>query len=747
MKSAINNSNKISGGQIKRFCTVTLVSAVLIVLNFAVAHANHPNLIVTEQDIKHIASEWTEYPVFSEQLVAEKSALDEFIDLGIVVPMPKDAGGGYTHEQHKRNYKAIRNAGFLYQVTGEEKYLEFGRDMLLAYAEMYPSLGAHPNRKEQSPGRLFWQSLNEAVWLVYSIQGYDALLDGLTEQDQHKIEAGVLLPMANFLSKESPETFNKIHNHGTWAVAAVGMTGYVLGNQDLVEISLFGLKKDGEAGFIKQLDKLFSPDGYYTEGPYYQRYALMPFIWFAKAIETNEPSRKIFEYRDEILLKAVYTTINLNYGGYFFPINDALKDKGIDTVELVHALAIVYGITGDNSLLHIAKLQGRISLTGDGLAVARAISQGKTEAYQYKTTLLGDGEDGRRGALAVHRAGEGDNHLALVMKNTSQGMGHGHFDKLNWLMYDNGNEVVTDYGAARYLNVEAKYGGHYLAENKTWAKQTVAHNTLVVDETSHFGGNVKIADLNHPTLLHFEANDRFQVSSAKELNAYPGTEFTRTMFIVNQEGLDNPIIIDVLNVESNKKHQYDLPLHFNGQIIDFDFGIESNKNEMKPLGQGNGYQHLWLRNRAKLKEGSKRMTWILDDRFYSYTFAAQKGEQFLITELGANDPNYNLKQQQAVIRRVAKARSASFVSVIEPHGEYNGSLEYTVGAKSQIASVANHEEKGKNLIEVNLVNGGTLLIGLSYSADANEEHAMSTGQNTVDWKGFAAVKFVPADSH
>ena len=42
------------------------------------------------------------------------------------------------------------------------------------------------------------------------------------------------------------------------------------------------------------------------------------------------------------------------------------------------------------------------------------------------------------------------------MKYTSQGMGHGHFDKLSYTFYDNNNEVVRDYGAARFLNIDLR---------------------------------------------------------------------------------------------------------------------------------------------------------------------------------------------------------------------------------------------------------------------------------------------------
>lgn len=80
------------------------------------------------------------------------------------------------------------------------------------------------------------------------------------------------------------------------------------------------------------------------------------------------------------------------------------------------------------------------------------------------------------------RTGEEEHQTTMAMKYTSQGMGHGHFDRLGFIMFDNNNDIITDYGAARFLNIEQKNGGHYLYENDKYAKQTIAHNALVVDE-------------------------------------------------------------------------------------------------------------------------------------------------------------------------------------------------------------------------------------------------------------------------
>ena len=493
-----------------------MLSAALTLASPALAQA--PQL-VTQQQFETLAREGQRYPMFAAEVERMRSEVDTAIRAGVHVPVPKDPGGGFTHEQHKRNYRTIYGAGLLYRLTGEKRYADHVRALLLEYARLYPTLGPHPAASNQTAGRLFWQSLNDSVFLVYAIQGYDAARAAFSASDRKTIEDGALRPMARFLSEGSPEVFNRIHNHATWANAAVGMTGYVLGDRDLVDKALLGLDKSGKSGFLRQLDLLFSPDGYYAEGPYYQRYALQPFVLFAAAIDANEPQRGIFRYRDGVILKAVRAAIQLTYRGYFFPINDAMPDKSLRTEELYQGVAIAYAASGDPGLLSIAQWQGRTVLSPAGLAVARDLAAGKAKPFAFGSALFRDGPNGTDGALAVLRSGPEEDAQVLVAKNTAQGMGHGHFDKLNWLLYDNGNAIVTDYGAARFLNIEAKSGGVYLPENTSWAKQTVAHNTLVVDETSHFDGDWKRGQQLWPTPL--VENDMPEAS----YHGYAATDF------------------------------------------------------------------------------------------------------------------------------------------------------------------------------------------------------------------------------
>lgn len=660
-------------------------------------------------------------------------SIDTLIESGVDVPVPTDAGGGYTHEQHKQNGKTIYEAAMLFRITGEERYRDFAVSILEDYAALYPTIGLHPQQKEQTPGRLFWQSLNEAVWLVYVIQGYEVIADGLDTEARERIENNVLLPMANFLSSGQPETFNKIHNHGTWAAAAVGMTGYVLGREDFVEQALMGLDRSGEGGFLRQLDELFSPDGYYAEGPYYQRFALMPFVLFANAIEENEPERGIFQYRDGVLLKAVYATIQQSYDGRFFPINDAIREKGLNTPELRYALAITYNLTGDTSLLDIAEIQNGVVPTPLGQALASDLAEGLATPFQFRSMMLRDGAEGDQGALIVLRSGPERDAAAVVFKPTSQGLGHGHFDRLGIIYYDNTHEIVADYGASRFLNVEPKEGGRYLPENTSWAKQTIAHNTLVVDMQSQYGGDWQTAQEFAPDILAFDTIDGVQFAAAQVDTAYDGVNLQRVVAMApNSDG--GQYIIDIFRARSDGSHTYDLPVHFNGQLIETGFEMSHAVDRLEPFGSENGYQHLWHRAISERLTGVSDMSWLLDDQFYTLNFTVNAPYTAHLTELGANDPNHNLRREQALIVR-SESEDIDFMSVYERHGEYDSDEEVTVFDGGSVQDLEITSMESVQAYTLTPDTGERITVFIADDVSPEVEHSASFQDETFNWVG------------
>lgn len=669
----------------------TVVIVLFCSFSSSVIHAqNHPSLMLTQAKLEEVRSGCQNYPLLKSSYETIKADADQALSQPITVPTPKDGGGGYTHEQHKRNYATMLNCATVYQISQDKKYADYVKDMLLAYAGKYEKWPLHPKMKnEKDGGRIFWQSLNDFVWQVYTIQAYDLVFNAISAKDRNTIEQHLFIPILKFFTEDRVEIFDQIHNHGTWNLAAVGMTAYVLDKPEYVEMALKGSHKDGKSGFLAQINQLFSPDGYYMEGPYYQRYALLPFVMFAKAINNYQPTLKIFDYRDKLLAKAIQTALQLTYTNKaFFPINDAIKDKTYESVELVYGLDIAYAdIKAEADLLDIAQKQGRVIISDAGLKVAKAIEEGKSEPFKYKSMWVRDGGKGDEGGLGILRYGANTDQQCVVLKAASQGMGHGHFDRLNILFYDNGEEIFPDYGSARFLNIDTKSGGGYLPENNSWAKQTLAHNTLVVDQVSHYKANVNAGDANHPDFLFFSDKPDLQVVSAKEDHAYADTKLTRTTALVKVNESEKPLLIDVFRATSANTHQFDLPFWYNGQLVNTSFKVDAQRNNLQALGTNYGYQHLWFNSQNQLKENGGFVSILNNKRFYTTTFVSENPLQVKLVSIGANDPNMNLVDGKAFILTQPKATNQTFVSITETHGATDPINETVAGASGNVTDL------------------------------------------------------------
>ncbi|MBK7338577.1 MAG: heparinase, partial [Saprospirales bacterium] len=80
---------------------------------------------------------------------------------------------GHVRRIHPRTpqkelFSSCKKREMIFQITGDEKYAVYIRDMLLEYARLFPTLRRHPTRKSYATGKIFWQCLNDANWLVTS---------------------------------------------------------------------------------------------------------------------------------------------------------------------------------------------------------------------------------------------------------------------------------------------------------------------------------------------------------------------------------------------------------------------------------------------------------------------------------------------------------------------------------------------------------------------------------------------------
>jgi hypothetical protein len=696
-----------------------LFISIFLVLGLSATAQVHPNLMLTKANIDAVRKGCNTYPLLKASYNEVKKQADMALSQKIEVPVPKDGAGGYTHEQHKKNSDNILNCGIAYQITGDKKYADYVKAVLLQYAAQYEKWPQHPQKKSnQIPGKIFWQCLNDFVWQVYVIQGYDMVHDAIPATDRATIEQHLFIPIVKYFTTDCKETFDLIHNHGTWCIAAVGITGYVINKPEYVEMAIKGSAKDGKTGFLKQLDELFSPDGYYTEGPYYQRYAMLPFVIFAKAIQQNQPQLQIFKYRNNILAKAIHASLQSTYtDGTFFPVNDAMKDKTYQSEEIIYGVDVAYAdIQPEPDLLDIAQRQKRVIVSDAGLQVAKDVAAGKAQPFKYRSLWMSDGAKGDEGGLGILRSGSNADQQCVLLKAASQGMGHGHFDRLNLLYDDNGGEVFSDYGSARFINIESKFGGDYLPENRTWAKQTVAHNTVVVDETSQYGAVLNKAQPYHSDLVHFESNPNLQLVSAKEDHAYKGVKLLRTVALFKAEGIYKDLLIDVFQARSDEEHQYDLPFWYQGVITDASFKFSAATETMKALGTANGYQHLWLNSTNDLQPGDGYITVLNNLRFYTTHFVSSQNMQVELVMLGAGDPNMNLRNERGFILSQPKAKNQTFISITEPHGNTDPTKETTSGAKSSVSDLKIISDDASGTAFSFIAKGKTYTFHINYNS-------------------------------
>ncbi|RDY60299.1 heparinase [Flagellimonas nanhaiensis] len=724
----------------------------MVFSSYMVLAQEHPNLILTKRGVEKIRAELGKVPLFDASLKIIQEEVDAEIALGIDTPVPKDYSGGYTHERHKRNFLILQKAGVLFQILQDEKYAVYVRDMLFQYEALYKDLPVHPKERSYARGKLFWQCLNDSNWLVYVSQAYDCIYDWLSKKERQQLEKNLFRPFADFISTENPQFFNRVHNHSTWGNAAVGMIGLVMGDEELIQRALYGIEDDGldadakdndggfiktqgKAGFLANLEEPFSPDGYYTEGPYYQRYAMYPFLIFAVGLHNVKPELKIFQHKDSVLLKSVNALINLsNEDGDFFPLNDAQKGMSYYSRELVTAVNIAYHYGGsDPRLLSISEKQDRVILDDSGLSVALGIREDKTESFKKQSIHLSDGPDGKQGGITVLR----EDKLELVFKYTAHGLSHGHYDKLSFMLYDEGMDVLQDYGMARFVNIEQKGGGNYLRENTTWAKQTIAHNTLVQNETSHFNGEYEIGSQHHSELYFYDVSDKnVQVVSAKENNAYPGTKMHRTMALLSFEDFEKPVVLDLLRVSAQTENQYDLPFHFLGQVMKVNFDY-SSPSDLGALGTDNGYQHLYIEGKGKPKTKNTKLSWLRNNKFYTLTSVIHKNDEMLFTRLGANDPEFNLRRDASLLIRRKNSKNTVFVSTIESHGSYSPVSEFSVDSNSGIAELqVVHDSSDYTAVTIENVEGKVGLFILSNKNPLKDKkHTLTINNKNYQWTG------------
>jgi len=422
-----------------------------------------------------------------------------------------DYDGCVISGSHSRLARAVLDLGIVYQVTGDSRYAEKAREILIAYADRYLDYPLHTTRGEEriGGGRVGPQTLDEAVWLIPVCQGMDLIWDKLSQEDRSVIAQKMLLPAAKDVIL--PHRMG-VHNIQCWKNSAVGLVGFLLGDDELIGEAIY----NPDRGYWKQMDGGVLPDGIWWEGAWGYHFYTLSSLWSLTEAAHNcgvnlycEEFRLLFDGP----LKFAMPDLKLPA---FNDSGEVALKGGASIYELAYAR---YGDPDYTNLIRTGDRRNDFALRfGVGELPPETPTQWKSINYPDS-------------GYAILAGGEGEKAKWLCMKYGPHGGGHGHPDKLNFVLYSDGQIIAPDPGTARY-GVPIQGG---------WYRTTLAHNTLVVNEASQKSAEGRC--------LAFGSKDGVDYVVAVAGNIYDGVRFTRTTALIENSMV---LFIDQVNCESER---------------------------------------------------------------------------------------------------------------------------------------------------------------------------------------------------
>lgn len=549
--------------------------------------------------------------------------------------------------QHNDNALAVRRLGIAYLLTDDARYARRAAEWLVAYADHYldyprhnqnGNIGQPGNTCPGKGGHVLCQVLEESVWLLRMAQGYDCVAGTLTSGEREKILTKLIRPAADVVLSERGEVGN---NHECWHLAAFGSAGLVLGDRALVDRAL-----NGPVGLFRQLEGGILSDGIWCEGSwdyhFYTMRALTPFVQTLTNLGLPAPER----YR--LMFTGPFGRVTPTW--QLPAVNDADRRNfrpGAHVEFYEHAFAW-WGDAVFGTWCAAGSRQ-----TEDYALYGRA---GRSSA---KLPWRSDPFPASGGAVLRSRSGgekPGDPPGNFVAVDYGEHGGwHGHYDKLNLILYGNGELLAEDPGSIGYGNPR-----HF-----GWYRTTLAHNALTVDgrhQDAATGKLLAFSELPDGAAIAVDAGE-----IAKGVRAGRAT------------ALQGNLVVDLVWADSDAEHAWEWAFHSRGEF--------STDGQFAPFRLPPPEQPM-LNGRPTDSDGTDAWRWVRDtaSREHGGTWCARwktprtdlrlfhrSGAGVLTTGEGSAQP---ASESFRLVANRVRGKSATFASVMT----LDGTADVDVGA-------------------------------------------------------------------
>jgi hypothetical protein len=515
---------------------------------------------------------------------------------------------------HHLAESTLRRA-ILWRAEGDASERNQVRDVLLAYAARYAFYGTCP-RSGNNPGVATYTTLDESVWLIPLAWAYSLIAESLTAGESDTIIRQLLVPAAEHLVRRR---YDAIHNFTCWHNAAIATVGRIVGRDDLLDFAL-----EGRIGQRSQLRDGMLPDGLWFEGSMsYHFYSVWALLISALAFR-HDPRRSLLA--DPALPRSLLAPLACAYPDGTLP---ATNDCWYFT-----------SVVGD--CCHGVPPAPDFFEVGQALFAAPAFAAALRIAYVSKPrdslyalilgpeTLPDAAPHPRRSAhfpssgLAILRPSE---RLDLLLKSGPHGGHHGHPDKLSLTGWFDGWRFSADLGTP----------GYGVASLETWYRQSLSHNTLLIDGESQ-----------PPVAGHLE---QFGEDLAVATVAWEGVTMRRVLRTRPE------YFVDRCDVECTSPRQIDWIYHNAGRLTPARPG-----HPVEAPSGGVAYRHL-TDVAAHDADGVQRWCWREGGHGMLAWTPSTAGEAIFTGASPGNPPS----EKRAFLLRRRLTQRATFVTVFHPY--------------------------------------------------------------------------------
>jgi len=556
--------------------------------------------------------------------------------------------------------------GWAYQLTDRDKYAEKAREILVGYARLYPNdYKEHKGVHSGDTSKVMAQRLSEAMWLLPLIQSYDLVHDAkcMSDADRKLIEEDLIRHCIRFVNGKrsaadevagrdkkdpawrttGPTTPRKtIGNWTNFYNAAYIHGGIVLEDRNWIDVGMANTRFNLHTGI--------GDDGMWGEGAIgyhlFGRQALVACLeaLARKGIDLYGFEQCRFKNLFDSPLKYAYpdgTSPGINDSGRA-PIGGSWTAMAYDFAYLRYDDPN-YGRLVNDAPRQIFQSEGCYFPT---VVYGKQPEEPLAGLKSLIFDTLGYG---------ILRGTDGGGATYLLMDYGPHGGEHGHPDKLNLILFADGDELAGEPQGYRYED----------RRHINWMRPTIAHWSVSVDEHKQAPTTGK--------LLAFSDAGAVKVMRGVSDKAYAGVGLDRT--VVQMPGY----VADIYRCWSKSERTYDYPLCFRGKL-DALAGIDPANLTALGLATQPGYKHImvtrpktldgnwtgrWQRDAVTVAEGQEFDESVpSDDR---RTHPANEVKVIVVGEPGSAVYVGHVPggRHQAIIRR--KAKETVFAAVIDPY--------------------------------------------------------------------------------